>query len=51
MLPMQKLMMLGTYKKEHKEMASFPIKENIYNFLWMFSTERGMDSFAIKGNG
>ena len=24
--PMQKLMMLGTYKEKHKEMGSFPIR-------------------------
>ena len=32
--PMQKLMMLGTYKEKHKAMASFPIREAVYNFLW-----------------
>ena len=30
--PMQKLMIFGTYKEKHKEMASFPIREIVSNF-------------------
>ena len=40
-------MMLGTYEEKHREMGSFPIREN---FLCYEEKHREMGSFPHKGN-